>query len=141
MDKNAALGYVIQEDSIVKNESGKAAYINRVNYLSGIQGDGSVVSTIMDLYKWHKVLMGDKLLDEKTKKLLFRPNQLNDGNKSDYGYGWYLNGDLVDHTGSWPGYQTRIIRNLNNGKVGITFKNVETYNWNWVGIFDGKISK
>lgn len=136
MDKNSAFGYIKEGDAIVINENSNRKYGNRVNYLSGIQGDGSIVTTVLDLYLWHQALMSDRILKDETRGLLFRSNPLNDGSLSNYGYGWYVNEHLVDHTGSWPGYQTRIIRNLQNGKVGITLKNVESYNWSWIGKFD-----
>lgn len=140
-DINVAYGYVLENKEFIKAESSKTKYIDRVNYLSGIQGDGSLVTTINDLFLWHKAISSNKVLSKHSNQLLFNQTILNDGKKSYYGYGWYTNGKIVDHTGSWPGYQTRIIRNLNTGIVGISFKNVEVNNWNWIGEFDKLIKK
>ncbi|MDA9774244.1 beta-lactamase family protein [Saprospiraceae bacterium] len=140
-DTNVAIGYVLENGAFLKAESSNKAYIDRVNYLSGIQGDGSVVTSINDLFLWHKAISSNKLLNESLKQLLFKQTTLSDGNKSYYGYGWYTDEKIADHTGSWPGYQTRIIRNLETGLVGISFKNVEVNNWNWIGEFDKPIKK
>jgi CubicO group peptidase (beta-lactamase class C family) len=118
-DANVALGYVPENEAFVKAESSKKNYIDRVNYLSGIQGDGSVVTSINDLFLWHKAISSNKVMSASLKQLLFKQTTLNDGRKSYYGYGWYTDEKMADHTGSWPGYQTRIIRNLKTGLVGI----------------------
>lgn len=135
-DKNVAYGYVFENELPVKAEESTIAYIDRVNYLSGIQGDGSLVTSINDLFLWHKAIHANNILSELSTQLLFAQNNLNDGSKSSYGYGWYTDGEIVEHTGSWPGYQTRIIRNLTTGMVGITFKNVEINSWGWISAFD-----
>lgn len=140
-DSNVAIGYVLENEDVLKAESSKKKYIDRVNYLSGIQGDGSVVTSINDLFLWHKAISSNKVLNDSLKQLLFKQTMLNDGSKSYYGYGWYTDEKVADHTGSWPGYQTRIIRNLKTGLVGISLKNVEINNWNWIGEFDKPIKK
>jgi CubicO group peptidase (beta-lactamase class C family) len=45
-------------------------------------GNGEILSTTGDLYKWHLALKGDKILSKEAKKKIFTP-YLND-----YGYGW-----------------------------------------------------
>lgn len=140
-DINVAFGYVLENEEFIKAESSKTKYIDRVNYLSGIQGDGSLVTSINDLFLWHQAISSNKVLSESSNQLLFNQTILNDGNKSYYGYGWNTDGEMVNHTGSWPGYQTRIIRNLKTGMVGISLKNVEVNNWNWIGEFDKLIKK
>lgn len=140
-DTNVAIGYVLEYEEFIKAEASKTNYIDRVNYLSGIQGDGSLVTSINDLFLWHQAISSNRVLSESSDQLLFNQTILTDGNKSNYGYGWYTNGDMVYHTGSWPGYQTRIIRNLKTGMVGISLKNVEINNWNWIVEFDKLIKK
>jgi len=140
-DKNVAIGYVPEGETLLNVELSTADYIDRVNYLSGIQGDGSVVTSIGDLFQWHKALISNKVLTKATTELLFKPTTLKDGSQSYYGYGWYSDGEIADHTGSWPGYQSRIIRNLKTGVVGISLKNVEINNWNWIREFDKHIKQ
>ena len=140
-DVNVALGYVVEEKIFVQAQTSTLPYIDRVNYLAGIQGDGSIVTTISDLFLWHKALHSNLILSKKSTDLLFRQTTLLDGSKSYYGYGWYTDGKIADHTGSWPGYQTRIIRNLESGMVGISLKNAEVNSWKWIGEFDKLIKK
>lgn len=140
-DNNVAYGYVLENETPVKAESSNTKYIDRVNYLSGIQGDGSIVTSINDLFLWHQAISSNEILSKLSNQLLFKQTTFNDGTKSYYGYGWYTDGVIVDHTGSWPGYQTRIIRNLKTGMVGISLKNIEVNNWNWIGEFDKLIKK
>ena len=140
-DGNVALGYVVEGTDFVKAELSELQYMDRVNYLSGIQGDGSVVTTINDLFLWHQALYSNLILTKQTTELLFNQTTLPDGSKSYYGYGWYTDGQIADHTGSWPGYQTRIIRNVNTGMVGISLKNVEVNSWNWIADFDAFIKR
>ena len=56
-----------------------------------------------------------------------------------YACGWYVDGVMADHTGSWPGYQARILLNRSTGAVGIALKNVESHDWSWVPVFDSFI--
>jgi CubicO group peptidase (beta-lactamase class C family) len=140
-DKNVAFGYVLENEKLVKAELSKVEYIDRVNYLSGIQGDGSVVTSINDLFLWHQAISSNKVLKDSSNQLMFRQTELSDGSKSYYGYGWYTDGEIADHTGSWPGYQTRIIRNLKTDLVGISLKNVEVNYWKWIEEFDKLIKK
>lgn len=54
-----------------------------------LTGNGGILSTIEDLYKWDKALQGDKILSEKAKSKLYRPIIRPEENyKSIYGYGW-----------------------------------------------------
>lgn len=140
-DSNVAFGYVFENEKLIKTEYSQVEYIDRVNYLSAIQGDGSIVTTANDLFLWHKAIISNKILSESSKQLMFKQTILNDGTKSYYGYGWYTDGQIADHTGSWPGYQTRIIMNLETGVVGISLKNVEVNYWDWIGEFDKLIKK
>ena len=140
-DSNVAFGYVFENEKLIKNENSNVDYIDRVNYLSGIQGDGSIVTTAFDLFLWHKTIISNKIISESSKQLMFKQTVLSDGTKSYYGYGWYTDGQIADHTGSWPGYQTRIIMNLETGVVGISLKNVEVSYWDWIGEFDKLIKK
>ncbi len=73
------IGYVIENGIPTNAESNKTEYIDRVNYLSGIQGDGSVVTTINDLFLWYNAIHSNKVLSESSKQLLFTQTELNDG--------------------------------------------------------------
>lgn len=60
-------------------------------------GNGGILSTTGDMYRWHLALLGNKILSEQAKKKIFAP-YLND-----YGYGWDVlnteHGLLIQHDG------------------------------------------
>ncbi|MFK7947370.1 MAG: serine hydrolase [Saprospiraceae bacterium] len=74
---------------------------------------GGMYSTIEDLYRWERAIMGNKFLSKKLKKKMLKPE------KGDYGYGWYIedtpvnvNGTetlQVHHSGRIPGFSASIV--------------------------------
>mgnify|MGYP002377182787 FL=1 len=84
---------------------------NAVFYLDGIQGDGTVHSTISDLLKWNNEILNKTNLDENLVDLMLSNTQIINNKKIEYGMGWIINNDaklgkIVYHGGSWPGYST-----------------------------------
>jgi CubicO group peptidase (beta-lactamase class C family) len=54
-----------------------------------LAGNGGILSTTEDMYKWRKALMGDKILSKEVKNKLFHPKIRTDENyNSIYAYGW-----------------------------------------------------
>ncbi len=97
-------------------------------YLDGVYGQGRVFSTTIDLLKWDRILYTEKLVSKADKQLIFSSIKLNNGDESDYGFGWMINnnklyGQFVYHSGSWPGYATFIERHLINDKTVIILQN------------------
>jgi CubicO group peptidase (beta-lactamase class C family) len=91
-----------------------------VYYLDGIQGDGTVNSTLDDLLIWNNAILEQYLVDEKYLDLMFEPTVNNDGQVFSYGLGWELDEKKNDekqvyHTGGWPGYFTYNSLYLNSG--------------------------
>jgi len=119
-----------------KNE--KTKYIIRS---SAIQGDGSIVSTVDDLLKWTVALNSNALLNPETLKEAYTAYKLNNGRKSEYGFGMYIKKNKAWHWGGWPGIQTSYTRYLDKDLVAIYLKNVESYNWEWVGKFEKIVQK
>ena len=105
-------------------------------HLEGITGDGSVYSTTRDLLKWHNGLLNNKLIPASLKKEAFSPAVLNNGELSYYGFGWSIDENspsIVAHSGSWVGFTTYVIRNIEKDEVlifltnntgGISFKDL-----------------
>lgn len=60
-------------------------------------GNGGILSTTGDLYKWYLALKGDRILSAEAKKKIFTPFL------NDYGYGWDVlktpHGTLIQHNG------------------------------------------
>ena len=59
---------------------------------------------------------------------MFTSSELIDKTKTDYGFGWFIEenglyGNIVKHTGGWPGYRTIIERHLQNDKTIIVLLN------------------
>jgi CubicO group peptidase (beta-lactamase class C family) len=79
-----------------------------------IYGEDNVVTTLNDLYKWDQALYTEKLVRAATLQLAFTPGTLNDGSRTDYGFGWRIAPVLglpaLGHSGSWIGFRTIILR-------------------------------
>lgn len=81
-------------------------------FVDGVAGDGGVFSSINDFVKWDKFWYGNKLISEENLKEAFTRPTLNNGEKSNYGFGWVIvNDDVVMHNGAWLAANTYFVRN------------------------------
>ena len=56
-----------------------------------LRGNGGMLTTARDMYRWHRALEGDEILDQAAKEMLFHPHVAEQpGGDSFYGYGWVL---------------------------------------------------
>jgi CubicO group peptidase (beta-lactamase class C family) len=56
-----------------------------------LRGNGGLLSTARDMFRWHRALEGDRVLDRRSKRELFKPRVLEEpGGDSYYGYGWVI---------------------------------------------------
>jgi len=97
-------------------------------WLGNRKGPGRVSSTAQDLMKWDQALYTQKLVKKETLDEAFSPTLLNDETRSYYGFGWEVEpkspfGKMVMHTGDNPGYQTIIVRFIEENKTIILFNN------------------
>ncbi len=54
-----------------------------------LKGNGGILSTTEDLYKWHQALMTDNILSKEAKEKLYHPKLRNGENENSiYAYGW-----------------------------------------------------
>lgn len=87
-------------------------------------GAGGIFSNVDDLFLWDQSLYTDKLVSFKTIDEAFTPAILNDGQSTNYGFGWGINekANSVQHSGSLSGYRTFIKRDLdkNNAYIFLT---------------------
>ena len=101
--------------------------LNDWNFLNGVFGDGGVYTSARDLLKWDQALYTEKLVPKKLLDQAFTPATLNNGKKTDYGFGWIVldRGDqkAVTHSGAWVGFRTYIFRDLSNQTVLIVLSN------------------
>ena len=133
--KNFAIGHIYVEE---KNKYIRADSFPSSNYtiwLGNRKGPGRVSSTAADLLKWDRALYGNYLVKQSTLQEAFSPMKLNNGNFSDYGFGWELRNDslsgkIVQHNGDNPGYKTQIIRYIDKKKTVILLNNNAYSNFN-----------
>lgn len=56
-----------------------------------LRGNGGLLSTARDLFRWHRALEGDDVLDEASRRALFRPRVREEpGGESRYAFGWVV---------------------------------------------------
>jgi len=111
--ENRASGYAYDGQQ-VKN----ASYID----MSIPHAAGALYSTVMDLYKWDRVLYTDELLGQEYIEKMFTPVMDN------YGYGWIegtlFNRKMVSHGGGINGFQTNIVRFTDDNICLIILSNI-----------------
>lgn len=70
-----------------------------------LKGNGGILSTVSDMYKWHQALLNNEILDASAKKKYYHPHIKEDESGSSfYGYGWAIfptprNTQLITHNG------------------------------------------
>lgn len=56
-----------------------------------LKGNGGILSTIEDLYKWHRALLSDNILSSNAKQKLYSPQRRpNENDNLYYAYGWFV---------------------------------------------------
>lgn len=85
-------------------------------------GNGGILSTTEDMYRWHQALLGDKLLSAEAKKKMYTPFL------NEYGYGWDIiereMGTLIQHDGgSMLGSSAEMRRYIDARAVTMLFCN------------------
>jgi CubicO group peptidase (beta-lactamase class C family) len=99
-----------------------------VIYMDGIQGDGIVNSTTADLLKWDRAVKNHTLLKEETQNEMLKGQAIVDSARNAmYGYGVFLEkndfGNIISHSGGWPGYTTYLARNADKDQTYIMLSN------------------
>lgn len=82
-----------------------------------LRGNGGLLSTARDMFRWQRALDGNGVLDRQAKRKLFKPHVLEEpGGDSYYGYGWVIlqtdRGRVAWHNGGngWSyGELTRVL--------------------------------
>ena len=89
-------------------------HINRDYDLTDVFSAGAIVSTVGDLAKWNAALDSDKLLTPASKEVAWKPQYLNDGKATKYGFGWFIDTveghSNVGHGGSTSGFSASLQR-------------------------------
>lgn len=103
---NRAAGYRMSS-GVLKNQTWVSPSMNTT-------ADGSLHFTVLDLAKWDAALYSERLLKRSSLEAMWTPARLNNGEATEYGFGWFLgerNGVAFErHGGSWQGFKTDIAR-------------------------------
>lgn len=88
-------------------------------------GAGGMYSNVDDLHQWHLGLLSEKIVSQSSLQEAYIPTQLNDGEYSNYGFGWGVDTlkNTVQHSGGLNGFRTYIKRFLGTKEVYILLTN------------------
>jgi CubicO group peptidase (beta-lactamase class C family) len=104
--KNRAAGYTL-DDGKLKNQEWVSPSLNTT-------ADGSLYTTTLDLAQWDAALGSRRFLKPESYAAMWSPVQLRDGSTYPYGFGWGFDvqrrESVIQHTGSWQGFKTAIVR-------------------------------
>ncbi len=96
--------------------------------LTDLMGAGSIVSTISDLVKWNAALSGTTFLKPESKREIWKQFTFNDGNLSQYGFGWRISDirghKLIGHTGQTAGFGAANFRYVDDNVFVIVLTNL-----------------
>lgn len=81
-------------------------------------GNGGLLSTARDMFRWHQALAGTRVLGAAVKAKIFR-GWVEEGGGASYGYGWSMEdtpfGRLVTHNGGNPYFFADFLRYTDSG--------------------------
>lgn len=101
-----------------------------------LKGNGGILSTTEDLYKWHKCLMTEKVLSKDAKQKLYFPKlRINETKNSYYAYGWDVSQTdrkttQVWHNGTNNIFYSDFLRYIDENSVVILLSNKSHPNFN-----------
>jgi len=93
------------------------------SFLDGVAGDGAVFSSANDMLIWDSFWYENSLLSPSNIKEAFKKPILNNGEISDYGFGWMVKEKVMWHNGSWLGATTITMRNTENKRCLVVLDN------------------
>ncbi|MEA2944982.1 MAG: hypothetical protein QOI40_312 [Alphaproteobacteria bacterium] len=107
-DRRCAAGCVLDDGGDYIEHEGTA--------LDDVVGSGTIYSTAMDLCLYDQGLAANALVTAASMREALTSGKTNDGNLTDYGFGWkvgtYEGMRFADHDGDWIGYFSYICRYL-----------------------------
>ena len=100
--KNRAIGYTPNGDGFQK-----AKFLSMTLPYAA----GSLMSNVDDMVKWHKAIHNNTLITSESKAKAFTNTTLNNGEPTNYGYGWQINAingsPSIEHGGGIFGFVTQ----------------------------------
>ena len=117
--------YASQREVIKNRASGyqkKDSYINRMDFsLTLAYSGGALMSTVDDMFKWQEAIKNNLLISKETTEKAFTHYTLNNGEQTNYGYGWHIktinNNRTFEHGGSVWGFKS----------MGVYFPDLDIY--------------
>ena len=97
--------------------------LNPPTWIDGVAGDGGIFSSLSDLKKWVNMMESNSLLSKEEIEEAFRSPVLENGKKTNYGFGWVLKDDVIWHDGQWLGTNTYIAKNRSKNTSFILMDN------------------
>lgn len=130
---NRANGHTFSSDSMQYMPVSKIPDLDYYIYMDGVTGDGAINSTITDLAIWDNSLRTYQLVSKETINKAIQSYKTQDGELSNYGYGWEIQNDLkyeslIYHSGNWGGNITFILHFLDKDLSVIILSNNEYFN-------------
>jgi CubicO group peptidase (beta-lactamase class C family) len=102
---NRAYGYSRSDTGFVRTDQ---------SVTSAVLGDGGIYSSVDDLFKWDQALYSEALVHSSLFEEALTPARLNDGSRTTYGFGWYVEPHRTTtrylHEGSTRGFRNAILR-------------------------------
>lgn len=122
-----AKGFIFN-DSTKHYANADNVYPDWTSYLSGINGEGMIISTTADLLKWDRALKNHLLLSEQTQQEMVTVHaEKKTVPAVHFGYGIRVEtndlGDCVFHNGWYPGFKTMLIRYADQDLTVIVLSN------------------
>ena len=113
-----------------KTESEKGYELNDYHVVNDVRGDGGIYSTLNDLYKWNMALVNYKVIPKEYLDEAWYWGTLNNGEKTRYGFGWFLEDKTkpktVFHSGGWVGFSTYLFNEIETKSGYIVLTNNST---------------
>jgi CubicO group peptidase (beta-lactamase class C family) len=106
--------YASQRKVIKNRASGyqkKDSYINRMDFsLTLAYSGGGLMSTVDDMFTWQEAIKNNLLISKETSEKAFTNYTLNNGEHTNYGYGWHIkainNNQTFEHGGAIWGFKS-----------------------------------
>lgn len=102
----------LNDDVVAQSYSTDGAYESDI--LDGLNGAGSIYSTLDDMYLYDQALYTEDLVSQETLAEAFTSGVLNDGEETAYGFGFELGehaGETyIGHSGAWLGFESYYLR-------------------------------
>jgi CubicO group peptidase (beta-lactamase class C family) len=102
--------------------------------VNDVRGDGGIYSTLEDLFKWNMALVNYEVLPQEYMEQAWSWGQLNNGEKTRYGFGWKFPEDTtalkaVYHAGGWVGFGTFLYNEIEtkSGYIVLTNDSWESF--------------